>query len=321
MLKDLRSSGSAGGLTTFVMHLCLGALASVCLAPPAVAAVEPFPASFKTMDLKTAGATIHVVVGGQGPTVLMLHGFGDSGDMWQPLAVAMMKDHTVIIPDLRGMGLSSHPAEGYAKKTEAEDMVQVLDQLKVGKFDLVTHDIGNMVGYALAAIVRERVIRWVVMDAPLPGIGHWDDQLRNPKTWHFNFYGPDEERLVAGRERIYLDRFYNELSDDPKRIDEQTRVHYATLYAKPQAIHDAFEQFKAFPKDGIDNQAFLAKGKLTMPVLAIGGAKSYSDKLAIEIGYVATNVTPLVIAGSGHWLMEEQPAKTVAAIVGFLGKE
>jgi pimeloyl-ACP methyl ester carboxylesterase len=296
-------------------------LAALCLALPLSAGVMPFPSSFKTMNVKTDGASIHVRIGGQGPVVLMLHGFGDTGDMWQPLALIMMKDHTVVVPDLRGMGLSSHPQAGYDKKTEAEDMVQVLDQLKIGKFDLVTHDLGNMVGYALAAMQPQRVTRWVVMDAPLPGIGHWDQQLSNPKSWHFNFYGPDEERLVAGRERIYLDRFYDELSADPKGIDESTRQHYAHLYARPQAIHDAFAQFAAFPRDAIDNQAFLAKGKLTMPVLAIGGGKSYGEALATEIKFVATDVTPFVIPNAGHWLMEEQPAKTTAAIAQFIGKE
>ena len=285
---------------------------------PSAAKIEPFPAAFRVSDIKTDGAVIHVRVGGHGPAVLLLHGFGDTGDMWQPLAAELVHDRTVVVPDLRGMGLSSHPDGGYDKKTEARDMAQVLDVLKIDKVQLVTHDIGNMVGYAFAAQNPARVTRWVAMDAPLPGIGNWDRQLSNPKTWHFNFHGPDEERLVAGRERIYLDRFYNELSADPKGIDEQTREHYARLYARPHAIHDAFEQFVAFPQDGIDNRHFLAKGKLTMPVLAIGGDKSYGAALADELRFVATDVTPLVIADSGHWLMEEQPAKTVAAILAFL---
>jgi pimeloyl-ACP methyl ester carboxylesterase len=97
-----------------------------------------------------------------------------------------------------------------------------------------------MVGYAFAALFPQRVTKWVVMDAPLPGIGHWDDQLKSPKVWHFNFRGPDVERLVAGRERILLDRFYNELSANPSGIDEATRDHYAALYARPGAIHNAF---------------------------------------------------------------------------------
>ena len=302
-------------------RLVATAACALVLCLSAVAKVEPLPASFRVLEIKTDGATIHVRVGGQGPAILMLHGFGDSGDMWQPLANVMMGDHTVVIPDLRGMGLSSHPDSGYDKKTEARDMEQVLEKLKIDKFQLVTHDIGNMVGYALAAQNPTRVTRWVVMDAPLPGIGNWDKQLSNPKTWHFNFHGPDEERLVAGRERIYLDRFYNELSANPAAIDEQTRVHYARLYARPHAMHDAFEQFVAFPQDGIDNRAFLAKGKLSMPVLAIGGEKSYGAALAEELRFVATNVTALEIPDAGHWLMEEQPAKTVAAISAFLRQQ
>ncbi len=298
--------------------LLIAAVAAVVLAGPAGAAVKPFPASFQVREIRTDGAVIHVRVGGHGPAVLLLHGFGDSGDMWEPLAAVMVKDHTVIVPDLRGMGLSSHPDHGYDKKTEAQDMARVLDALKVGRFALVTHDIGNMVGYALAAQNRGRVTRWVVMDAPLPGLGHWEDQLKNPKTWHFNFHGPDEERLVAGRERIFLDRFYNELSANPKGIDEQTRRHYAALYARPHAMHDALEQFVAFPQDGEDNRAFLAQGKLTMPVLAIGGSASYGAKLATEIGFAADNVQSLVIQDSGHWLMEEQPKATVAAIKAFV---
>jgi pimeloyl-ACP methyl ester carboxylesterase len=302
-----------------MIRILIAALVAIGLSPPASARVEPFPPSFHISDVKTGGAVIHVRVGGKGPAILMLHGFGDSGDMWQPLAVAMMRDHTVVVPDLRGMGLSSHPDTGYDKKTEAKDMAQLLDSLKIaGPVQLLTHDIGNMVGYAFAAQYPERVARWVAMDAPLPGIGGWEAGLNNPKVWHFNFHGPDEERLVAGRERIYLDRFWNELSANPAGIDEQTREHYARLYARPHAIHDAFEQFVAFPQDGIDNRALLAKGKLTMPVLAIGAEKSYGARMADELRFVATDVTGAVIANSGHWLMEEQPAATMAAIRAFL---
>jgi pimeloyl-ACP methyl ester carboxylesterase len=137
--------------------------------------------------------------------------------------------------------------------------------------------------------------------------------------WHFNFRGPDEERLVAGRERIYLDRFWNELSANPKAIGETTRNHYAALYAKPRAMHDAFEQFGAFAQDAIDNKELLAKnGKLAMPVLAIGAEKSFGTAMAADIRFVATNVTGAVIPDSGHWLMEEQPAATIAVIRDFL---
>ena len=297
----------------------LAATALLLIAGPVRAEVAPFPSGMQTRDIAVEGATIHTRVGGTGPTVVLIHGFGDTGDMWAPLAARLIKDHRVVVPDLRGMGLSSHPETGYDKKSEGRDIAAVLAALKVdGPVALVTHDIGNMVGYAFAAQHRDRVSRWVVMDAPLPGLGHWQDVTNDHRTWHFDFYGPDEERLIAGRERLYLDRFYNELSADPTHIDAATRAHYAALYSRPKAIHNAFAQFAAFRQDGVDNQKFLAEGKLTMPVLAIGGEKSFGEGFANEIQFAATNVRGLSIANSGHWLMEEQPEATMNAIVGFL---
>jgi len=278
-----------------------------------------WPSAVHGQPMAVSGGTQYVRLGGQGPAVLLLHGFGDTGDMWIALAEILLKDHTVIVPDLRGMGLSSHQDGGYEKTAQARDLAGILDKLGVQNVALVTHDIGNMVGYAVAALYPGRVTRWVVMDAPLPGIGHWDDQLKNPKVWHFNFRGPDVERLVAGRERILLDRFYNELSATPAGIDEETRDHYAALYARPGAIHDAFSgQFAAFAQDAIDNQALLGKGKLTLPVLAIGGDHSYGGHLATEVGFAAADVRSAVISNSGHWIMEEQPQQAIAVIVPFL---
>jgi pimeloyl-ACP methyl ester carboxylesterase len=267
------------------------------------------------------GATIYVRVGGQGPAVVLLHGFGDTGDMWAPVAAALVGQRKVIVPDLRGIGLSSHPEGGYEKKTQARDIAQVMDALKVNRADLVTHDIGNMVGYALAAQYPERATKWVVIDAPLPGIGPWDEIIKSPMLWHFNFRGPDVERLVAGRERIYLDRFWNELSFMPKAIDEATRDHYAKFYALPGAMHSAFNQFAAFNQDAQDNKAFAARGKLDMPALALGGDHSFGAQMGDIMRLVASNVTTGVIRESGHWVMEEQPGQTTAAIVEFIDKK
>jgi pimeloyl-ACP methyl ester carboxylesterase len=283
--------------------------------------VASFPASFRTRTVKTNGASIFVRCAGKGPAVVMLHGFGDTGDMWAPVAAALVNSRVVVVPDLRGMGRSSHPAAGYDKKTQARDIAQVMDKLKIEKAALVTHDIGNMVGYALAAQFRSRITRWAVIDAPLPGIGPWDEIARSPALWHFNFRGPDVERLVKGRERIYLDRFWNELSANPKAIGEATRRHYARLYARPGAMHSAFNQFAAFSQDAADNQALAAAGKLTMPILALGGDHSFGTQMADIMRLVATNVTAGVIANSGHWVMEEQPVRTTAAIVDFIGRE
>ena len=291
---------------------------SILVALSAVAGVQPYPNSFRVQEIHANGATLHVRVGGHGPAVVLLHGYGETGDMWEPLAAALVSDHTVIVPDLRGMGLSEHPATGYDKRNQGRDVSAVLDALNVGKVDVVAHDIGNMVAYAFAAEERNRVTKLVLMDAPLPGVGPWDEILKSPLLWHFRFGGPDMERLVKGRERIYLDRFWNEFSADPKHFDEASRQHYAKLYALPGAMHSGFEQFHAFDQDVIDNKAFLAEGPLSMPVLAIGGEKSFGTTMAAVARAAATNVQGAVIPGSGHWLMEEQPKATVAVIVAFL---
>jgi pimeloyl-ACP methyl ester carboxylesterase len=304
-----------------MLRYLVGAAAAALLATPVLARIEPFAASFHTQMVQTNGTSLYVRVGGKGPAVVLLHGFGDTGDMWAPLAAVLVIDHTVIVPDLRGMGLSAHPETGYTKKNQAVDIAGVMDALKVQKADLVTHDIGNMVGYALAAQYPARIERWAVIDAPLPGIGDWDNIIRSPVLWHFNFRGPDEERLVQGRERIYLDRFWNELSADPKGIDEETRQHYASLYARPHAIHDAFEQFGAFNQDAIDNKALLAKGgKITMPVLAIGAEKSFGMGMADDLRFVASNVTAGIVPNSGHWIMEENPQATIKLVTEFLAR-
>ncbi|KSV81016.1 alpha/beta fold hydrolase [Sinorhizobium sp. Sb3] len=297
------------------------ASAAIALAAPALADVQAYPATFTTQDIATNGTTLHVRIGGSGPTVVLLHGYGETGDMWAPLAAELARDHRVIVPDLRGMGLSEKPATGYDKKNEAKDIAGVLDALKAEKVDVVAHDIGNMVGYQFAAQYPSRTTKLVLMDAPLPGIGPWEEILKNPLLWHFRFGGPDMERLVAGRERIYLDRFWNEFSADPKKWDEASREHYAKLYAQPGAMRAGFAQFAAFDQDATDNQALLKQGKLGMPVLAVGGEKSFGPTMAVVASAAAENVTGVVIPASGHWLMEEQPEATVKAIRSFLDAE
>ena len=301
-------------LKTFMM-----ATAAVCIAFPAVAQVPAFPPAFQTREIQTNGVTLHVRVGGHGPAVLLLHGYGETGDMWAPLADALDEDHTVIIPDLRGMGLSSHPDGGFDKMNQGKDMQGVLAAIGVQRFDLVTHDIGNMVGFALATQQPDRVGRFVLIDAPVPGVGPWDEVLKNPLLWHFRFGGPDMERLVAGRERIYLDRFWNEFSAHPDRFDEASRDHYAALYARPGGMHSGFAQFAAFDQDATDNRVWLSTGaRLNMPILAIGGENSFGPMMATVMRFAGTNVSEGVVPDSGHWIMEENPDATVALVRGFL---
>ena len=296
-------------------------VAGFSLAPaiPAAGEVLPFPKAFHVQNIAANGTTIHVRVGGSGPAVVLLHGYGESGDMWASLAAHLMAKHTVVVPDLRGMGLSSKPEGGFSKMNQATDVAGVLDALKIERADVVAHDIGNMVAFAMAEKYSSRVTKLVVIDAPIPGIGPWDDIVRSPLTWHFRFVGPDMERLVKGRERIYLDRFWNDFSADPRTFSDASRKHYARLFAMPGAMHAGFEQYRAFDQDVIDNRAWIqSHGKLTMPVLALGAERGLGSQMAEIMRAGATTVTGGIIADSGHWIMEENPAATVHLVQVFL---
>ena len=288
-----------------------------------IAASQPIlPAAFKAQTIHSpaggsGGADIFVRSAGTGPVVVLIHGYAETSDSWAPLAAELVKTYTVIVPDLRGIGSSSRPAGGYDKKTQAADIRAVVTTLGFDRTFVVSHDIGIMVAYAYAALFPDKVERLVVMDAPLPGIAPWDDIVKDHRLWHFSFWGPDEERLVQGRERIYLDRIWNNFSATPTQPDDATRKFYAAQYAKPGAMRAGFAHFKAFSQDAQDNQTF-ARTKLTMPVLAIGGEKSFGATEAVVFRAVAVNVREAVVPNSGHWLMEESPAYTVALIRDYL---
>ena len=292
---------------------------SLVLASAQLTTAQPeLPASFKEQLVHSpAGADIFVRSAGAGPAVVLIHGYAETSDSWAPLATELVKNYTVIVPDLRGIGHSSRPAGGYDKKTQAADIRAVVTTLGFDRTFVVSHDIGIMVAYAYAALYPDKVERLVVMDAPLPGIAPWDDIIKDHKLWHFSFWGPDEDRLVQGRERIYLDRIWNDFGASPTQPDELTRKFYAAQYAKPGAMHAGFEHFKAFSQDAEDNKVF-ARTKLTVPVLAVGGGKSFGATEAVVMRNVAVNVREAVVPNSGHWLMEESPTYTVNLIRDYL---
>lgn len=293
------------------------ALFSVALA--AQAAEPGMPPQFKTGSVKTAdGATIHVRTGGKGPAVVLIHGFGDTGDMWGPLAARLAQHHTVIVPDLRGLGLSSKAPGGYDKKSQAADIRAVVEKFGQDRTDVVGHDIGTMVAYAYAVRYPAKVTRLVVMDAPVPGVAPWDQLVLDPRLWHFNFGGKEAELLVAGRERIFLDRVWNQFAADPAKIDEATRAYYTRLYAQPGAMRASFAQFNTIATKDVADNRIASKIKLTMPVLAIGGEKSFGSTMATVMRNAAVNVREAVVPNAGHWMMEENPDATVKLIDDFL---
>jgi pimeloyl-ACP methyl ester carboxylesterase len=276
------------------------------------------PSSFQAKTVHSPeGADIFVRWGGTGAVVVLIHGYAENSDSWGPLASDLMKDHMVVVPDLRGIGRSSKPTGGYDKKTQAKDIRALVTALGFDKTFVVAHDIGNMVAYAYAAMYPDKVDRLVVMDAPIPGIEPWNTILLNPGVWHFNFHGPDAERLVAGRERIYFDRIWNDFTGDPSKPDEATRNFFTATYAQPGGMRAGFAQFTAFSTDAADNKVF-EQVKLTMPVLAVGGEKSFGTLQAVIMRHVAINVQEAVVPRSGHWLMEESPVYTVNLVRQFL---
>ena len=201
------------------------AFAVLSFSPGFLCAQPSLPSTFQARTIHSPeGADIFVRWGGTGPVVVLLHGYAENSDSWAPLAADLMKDHTVVVPDLRGIGRSSKPAGGYDKKTQAKDIRAVVTGLGYDKTSVVAHDIGNMVAYAYAATYPDKVQKLVVMDAPIPGIEPWNQIILNPKLWHFNFRGPDAERLVAGRERIYLDRIWNDFTGDPSKPHSPTHT-------------------------------------------------------------------------------------------------
>ena len=295
------------------------ALVILAILPTFGYAEQPsLPSSFQAKTVHSPeGADIFVRWGGTGAVVVLIHGYAENSDSWAPLAADLMKDHTVVVPDLRGIGRSSKPTGGYDKKTQAKDIRAVVTALGFDRTFVVAHDIGNMVAYAYAAMYPDKVERLVVMDAPIPGIDPWNTILLNPGVWHFNFHGPDAERLIAGRERIYFDRIWDDFTGDPSEPDEATRNFFTATYAQPGGMRAGFAQFTAFSTDAADNKVF-EQVKLTMPVLAVGGEKSFGALQAVIMRHVAINVQEAVVPRSGHWLMEESPVYTVKLVRDFL---
>jgi pimeloyl-ACP methyl ester carboxylesterase len=305
------------------MKSCTAALLSALIfsmapaAPAATAGELPVVASHVAA---VNGVKLHYLEAGQGPDtpVVLLHGYAETSHMWLPLMPRLAATRTVIAPDLRGAGGSSRPDSGYDKKTLAQDIHALVASLGFKRVKVVGHDIGLMVAYAYAAQYPHEVESIALMDAFLPGVGDWQKVWLLRDKWHFNFYGETPEKLVKGRERIYLEHFWNDFAADPKRsIPEADRRYYARQYAQPGAMAASFKYFQAFEQDAQDFAGF-AKTPLAMQMLVLGGEKASGQFLITQGRLVATHVEGVVVPGAGHWLMEEAPQPTMDALTRFL---
>jgi pimeloyl-ACP methyl ester carboxylesterase len=266
------------------------------------------------------GIKLHYLIAGKGDPILLLHGYAETSHMWLPLIAKLAGNHTVIAPDLRGFGQSAAPAGGYTKKEMAQDIHALMLQLGYPKVRLVGHDIGLMVAYAYAAQYPGDVDRIVLMDAFLPGVGDWKNVWLLRDLWHFHFYGKTPLALVTGRERVYLEHFWNDFAADPKKsLSEADRKFYATEYARPGHMAAGMEVFRAFEKDAADFTGF-ARTKLPMPMLVLSGEKAGGNFLIEQGRLVDDNVEGVIVRGSGHWLMEEAPDQVIPKLVEFLNR-
>lgn len=273
---------------------------------------------FESRIAEIDGTKLHYLTAGSGPPLLLLHGYAETSSMWRSLMPEVAERFMVVAPDLPGIGGSDIPADGLDMQSAAIRIHQFARSLGIEKACVVGHDIGLMVAYAYAAQFPDEVEKLVVMDAFLPGVGDWESIYNHPDFWHFRFHGATPEALVRGRERIYFEYLWNELAADKwKSIPEAERAAYAEAYAEPGRMRAGWAYFAAFPQTAKDF-ARLAETKLTMPVLAIGGDKSLGEFLGQQMKLAALNVTAVMVEGSGHWLLEEQPDQTSGALMAFL---
>jgi pimeloyl-ACP methyl ester carboxylesterase len=301
------------------------ALLGACGLGPGIAPAQQSQPPAPVVESKFAnvnGARLHYLLqAGQGDPVVLLHGFGQSSQMWRPLMRELAMDHTVVAVDLRGAGQSDAPEEGYTKSAMAGDVHELMRLLGYDKVSVVGHDIGMMVAYAYAVRFPSEVKRIALLDAPfLPGVGDWTKIWLDRNQWHFQFFGKTPQALVQGRERIYLEHFWDDSAADPaKSISEADRKIYAAEFARPNHVRAGMEWFRTLEQDGHEFHEYAAKPVMA-PMFVLTGEKGAGDFLIKQVQLVATDVQSATVPGAGHWLMEEAPGFVIPKLVDFLGQ-
>lgn len=307
--------------TRFLLGLITATLVSG-IVPWHAAEAAPATQAIVEQTASPDGFKLHYLQIGQGDQtpIVLLHGYAETAHMWRPVMARLAQNRTVIAIDLPGAGDSGKELDAFTKKLMAQKIHALTSSLGFNKVEIVGHDIGLMVAYAYAAQYPSEVDRIVLMDAFLPGVGDWTKVWLLRDLWHFHFYGEVPEKLVAGRERIYFEHFWNDFAADRTHsISEADRRFYAKAYGQPGGMHAGFGYFKAFEQDSKDFAEF-AKTPLTMPMMVLSGEKAGGQFLIDQGKLVDTNVDGRIIKGSGHWLMEEQPEQTMNALQDFLLK-
>ena len=281
-----------------------------------------FTDTFTSRYVDAGGLRQHVVIGGDGPPLLLVHGWPENWYAWRLVMPTLARDFQVVAPDQRGIGLTDKPQDGYDPGTLANDLVALMDALGHQRFAVVGTDTGLPISYALAADHPDRVERVALAEVPGPPGAVPQPPLflpgpLNNKLWHITVNRLDNvnEQLARGREDIYFGYEFNIQAE--RKLPDEVIDYYVGLLKNPDSLRGTFAFYREW--DTMMAQNDKRKDRpLTMPVLGIGGASSHGADVANAMKSLAKDVQSAVIPGSGHWFAEEAPEETLAALTPFL---
>ncbi|MEY9857035.1 pimeloyl-ACP methyl ester carboxylesterase [Catenulispora sp. GAS73] len=304
-----------------------GAAHATTASSPTAAPAEQLPAGFSEHKTKVGAIGIDYVIGGHGPTLVLLHGYPQTWYEWREVMPTLAQHYTVIAPDLPGAGRSDAPATGYDKVDLAADIHGLLAEIGHDKdIRLVGHDIGTMVAYSYAAAYPRDVTKLVLSEAPIPDPSIYSFAsltADGPGAWHFGFFALTNglpEELISGREELWTGKFIDDLEVVKSAVTPNDIAVFAGYLKDPAHLEASFQWFRTLPQDMV-NDAVYQKTKLAMPVLAIGASGSLGSFVPDQVRKYAKHVTGVVVPDSGHWMYEEHPAEMAHILLDFLGRK
>jgi pimeloyl-ACP methyl ester carboxylesterase len=280
-------------------------------------AAEALPAGFTSHKAPVNGTTLHYVLGGQGPTLILIHGFPENWSAFAKIMPRLATRFRVVAVDLRGIGGSTPTESGYDVATMAEDVYQLARTLGLERPYVVGHDFAGWVAYAIARHHPDALRGAMILDVPVIGVDPWDKVAANPRLWHFGFHrAPVAEQLIAGREAIYIGYFLRRSAVDPQSISDEDIGRYTDAYSGTGQLAAAMAMYRAFDDDEKFGREH--RGLLDVPIAIVVGDKTFGSLLP-EMAYglkgagVHTVATE-TIAGAGHYVVDEKPAEVATLI-------
>ncbi|MFD7894275.1 alpha/beta fold hydrolase [Streptomyces sp. NPDC059743] len=294
-----------------------GSVSQVPHLPPGFADI------FTSRYVDTGELRLHAVTGGEGPPLLLVHGWPQTWYAWRLLMPALARDFQVVAVEQRGVGLSDKPLDGYDTGTLADDLVALMAALGHRRFAMVGHDVGMWTGYALAADHPDRLERLAVAEAAIPGLSPspplFGTREANDRLWHFGFNRLTEmnELLVRGRERLYFGHQFASKAASPGLPEHAVQVYVDALSAGPEALRSSFEFYRALDTT-MEQNIRRRRRRLTLPVLTIAGAECSAELVESTMKLAADDLESVILPDCGHYPAEEAPEAMLAALTGFL---